>query len=86
MFLPVDTPYDRDVLFEHLQAAARIHKEVRIELEEQRLIGAHGDEPHQCAECGRVIAQGVVQYTSGCRTLCTRCARRVLHNQQTAAQ
>jgi len=86
MFLPADTPYDRDVLLEHLQAAVRAHREVRLELEERRLTGTHGEHAQDCAQCGRAIAQGVVQYTSGLRTLCLRCVRQVLQEEQPAGQ
>jgi hypothetical protein len=86
MFLPADTPYDRDVLFEHLQAAARAHEQVRVELDDLRLLLEHGAEMRECAHCRRSIAQGVMQFVSGSLTVCTRCARRLLDDPQFAVQ
>ena len=76
VFLTVETPYDRDVLFEYLQSIASAHREVEVELERLRVLvsDAHEHSTH-CAGCGRAMADGAVRFLIERRELCGRCAR-----------
>ena len=76
VFLTVETPYDREVLFEYLQSIASAHREVEVELERLRVSvsDAHEHCTH-CAGCGRAMADGAVRFLIARRELCGRCAR-----------
>ena len=76
VFLTVETPYDRDVLFEYLQSIASAHREVEVELERLRVLVSDGSERHShCDGCGRAMADGAVRFLIARRELCGRCAR-----------
>ena len=79
LFLPLESPYDCDVLFEHLQHVARAHYRAQLEIQKQRLfVSECGRQPCGCAECGRVIQRGGVQHRAHDHTLCTYCARHLV--------
>ena len=76
VFLPVETPYDQDVLFEYLGSIASAHRSVEVALERLRVVvSENGSRPHHCATCDRVMVHGAVRYEIACRGLCGRCAR-----------
>jgi hypothetical protein len=76
VFLTVDTPYDRDVLFEYLQSIASAHREVEVELERLRVFVSDSHEHYaHCAGCGRAMSDGAVRFLIARRELCGRCAR-----------
>ena len=80
IYLPFETAYDQEVVFEHLQSVARAHHRLALEVRERCLLVSEcGTRACECAECGRTIACGSVQYHADDHTLCTRCARRMLH-------
>lgn len=76
LFMPLRTPYDREVLFEHVDLYARRHGSVRVEFGRRELTvqnGGPADEP-ECASCGRHL--DALTYILGGRSLCALCARR----------
>lgn len=78
MVLPVNTPYDREVLFEYADQYARRHGRVRIEIGRRECIASVcKDQPEVCVSCGRRLDR--VSYAMSARTLCRFCARRDLH-------
>src|SRR6185369_16192678 len=81
IYLPFETAYDQDVVFEHLQSVARAHHRVALEVRERCLLVSEcGTRACGCAECGRTIACGSVQHHADDHTLCTLCARRMLQH------
>ena len=76
MFLPVETPYDQDVLFEYVRSIASAHRRVVVALERLRvLVSENGSRPHHCARCARVMLHGAMRCEVARRSLCARCAR-----------
>jgi hypothetical protein len=81
VFLTVETPYDRDVLFEYLQGIASTHREVEVELERLHVQVSDSGERHEhCAGCGRTMPEGAVRFLIARRELCGRCARAVVRD------
>jgi len=76
LFVPVKTPYDREVLFEHVDLYAKRHGTVRVELNrrEWRVSKSEGDTPPTCADCNRRLDS--LTYALGGRNLCAFCAKR----------
>jgi len=78
-FLPIETPYDRDVLFEYLNSVAAAHEQVRVDLDGLRvLVGARSGPRLPCARCARDIPESARRYVVDERPLCTRCVRSVV--------
>jgi hypothetical protein len=78
--LPFETAYDQDVVFDHLQSVAHAHYRAALEVHERCLLVSEcGTQACGCADCGRTIACGSVQHRADDHTLCTGCARRMLH-------
>lgn len=76
VFLPVETPYDQDVLFEYLRAIASTHRRVEVAVEGLRvLVSENGSRPHHCASCARLMVRGALRCEIARRNLCGRCAR-----------
>jgi hypothetical protein len=74
--MPVKTPYDREILFEHLDLYARRHGTVRVELNRRELTVRMMDDEASplCAACERRLDN--LSYALGGRTLCGLCAKR----------
>ena len=78
LFLPVKTPYEREVLFEYADQYAKRHGRVRLEIDRREcIVRLRGEQPETCVTCGHRV-DGVA-YAVGARTLCRLCARRDLH-------
>jgi hypothetical protein len=74
-FLPTDTPYEREVLFDFLRQSANRHGHARLALNQQGwVISQRGRTQQRCASCHGWLQ--AVTYARGGRALCTRCARR----------
>ncbi|GIW41697.1 MAG: hypothetical protein KatS3mg076_2274 [Candidatus Binatia bacterium] len=77
LFVPVKTPYERELLFEHLDLYARRHGRVRLELNrkewEVTLANGHAE---QCTSCKRRL--DTLTYALGNRRICAQCAKRDL--------
>jgi hypothetical protein len=84
VFLPVDTPYDQDLLFEYLQSIVGVHRQVQVELDRLQLLAReNGHGRHHCAGCDRSMSHGAVRYVVARRTLCGRCARSLVRDAET---
>jgi hypothetical protein len=76
VFLPSQTPYDQEMLFDYLEQSARQFGEISFELDRQRWqVDANPVHTRPCWACGRGLE--TLMYTLGRRVLCPRCARRV---------
>jgi hypothetical protein len=77
LFLPVKTPYEREVLFEYADQYAKRHGRVRLEIDRREcVVRVHGEKPETCNTCGHRLDS--VAYTVGAQTFCRFCARRDL--------
>ena len=76
LFVPAKTPYEREVLFEHLDLYAKRHGIVRVELNrhEWTVCRREGDKLLLCSDCSRRLDS--LSYALGGRTLCAFCAKR----------
>ena len=85
-FLPIETPYDRDVLFEYLNSVATAHEQVQVELDGLRvLVGATSAPCLPCARCDRDMPESARRYVIDERPLCTRCVRTVVSSSRRVA-
>src|SRR5262245_22850976 len=78
VFLPARTPYEQEMLFDHLEQAARRFGDVSVELDRQNWhIDFSSALPREtCTECGRTL--DMLKYTLGRDVLCARCVRRAV--------
>ena len=77
LFLPVKTPYEREVLFEHVDRYAKRHGRVRVELNRREWnVHLSNGHPERCGVCNRGLDN--LTYALGGRSLCIVCARREL--------
>jgi hypothetical protein len=80
IYLPFESAYDQEVVFDHLQRVARAPYRAALEVHERCLLVSEcGTQACGCADCGRTIACGSVQHRADDHTLCTGCARRMVH-------
>lgn len=74
LILPASTPYDRQLLFEHVAQYAKQHGRIGLGLDRRQWIVAQvEDTPQACATCNQQIHN--VAYTRSGHTLCHPCAR-----------
>lgn len=76
LFVPAKTPYDRELLFEHLDLYARRHGTIRVELNRREWTVRKAERAQQskCDECEREI--DALSYALAGRALCSFCARK----------
>jgi hypothetical protein len=75
--MPSHTPYEREVLIQHIEAAGRRHGNVRLRVDRQDwLITRSAAVRAACIRCHR--RAGALVYRFGGAVLCTGCARRSL--------
>ena len=75
LFVPVKTPYERELLFEHLDLYAKLHGQVRLEFNRSEwTVRRAGAQSEQCGSCGRQL--NTLAYALGGHSLCPSCARR----------
>ena len=83
LIVPAHTPYDCELLFEHVEAATKRHGDVRFDLNRQQWrISLHNGHGEVCASCGRW--PGNLTYWFDGQTLCAWCAHRALHHRPQA--
>ena len=74
LIVPAQTPYERQLLFEHVEASAKQHGGVRLDCKHQHwtvsLSNGHGE---VCAACRRSLNN--LTYRFDGQTLCAWCAR-----------
>jgi hypothetical protein len=78
LIVPAHTPYDRQLLFEHLEVSTRQHGAVRLAFNHRlwtisATTGQHG----VCTACRRSLDGRTYRFDG--QTLCGPCARRTLH-------
>ena len=77
LIVPVRTPYDRELLFQHVEAFAKRHGHVGLELNRNEwTVSLSGTPPEPCAVCSRQL--DALIYSLAGRTICGHCARREL--------
>ena len=76
--LPLRTPYDRQVLFEHVAHYAKRHGRVRLEFDRKQWSVSHATEHSPlCVGCNE--RPDKLAYSYGDRVFCHPCARRGLN-------
>ncbi len=81
--MPAREPYDRQVVFDHVQLCAARHGRVRLELAGQTIWVRSGEAGNQlCEECLRALR--ATSYTLGAQTLCDRCVRKAVRRDRIA--
>lgn len=76
IIVPAKTPYDRELLFEHVSSLAKRYGQVHLALTGGRweVVAVAASDPATCRRCTQPVRRLV--YRSGLRTLCTWCAER----------
>ncbi len=79
LFVPVKTPYERELLFEHVALYTKRHGHILLELNRRhwtvrRVLAA--EQPQLCSGCGKRL--DYLSYALGARAFCGACARRDL--------
>ena len=77
LILPAHTPYERQLVFEHIEASAKQHQHVALSAAGRHWtinLDAARDEP--CAQCFRSMHR--LAYRTDGRNVCGRCVRRAL--------
>jgi len=78
LFLPIKTPYEREVIFEYADQYAKRYGLVRLEIDRcECVVRLRGEKPETCVTCGQRL--GAVAYAVAAQTFCRLCAR---HNLQ----
>ena len=76
LIVPVHTPYDRQLLFEHVEASAKRHGDVRLDWRHQHWTVSLGNGQRKvCAACRRSLHK-LLTYRCDGRILCAWCARK----------
>ncbi len=75
--VPAETPYDRQLLFEHVAQCARVHGQIRLSLDGGEWTVARADSQSRvCSVCDQQPDR--LAYAKGQQTLCHPCACRTL--------
>jgi hypothetical protein len=74
LIVPVQTPYERELLVEHLEASAKRHGSVQTEVDRRHWTVVSLSKGHRemCAACSRHLDR--LRYRLDGRTLCGECA------------
>jgi hypothetical protein len=76
-FLPAQTPYERELLIEHVEVSARGRGSVGLDLNGRRwTVSSKNGHGEACASCDRWPEKLTFRFDG--QTLCGQCARRVL--------
>jgi len=72
--LPARTPYEREVVLEHVELSARRHRRLWFDLDRRTwLVACSPDAPRVCASCSRPCLG--LTFVRGTQALCIRCWR-----------
>jgi hypothetical protein len=75
LLVPAKTPYEREVLFEHVHEYTKRHGQVRVELNGRAwLVRLHTDPAVPCTGCSQLLEN--LSYSLPDRTWCPACVRR----------
>jgi hypothetical protein len=76
--IPAHTPYEREMLVEHLEVSTKRHGRIRLDINRRRwTISVNDGAGEVCTSCTRPADH--LTYRFDRQSLCRRCARRVLH-------
>ncbi len=74
MFFPLGSPYDRQLLADHMKACSQRQSEIEVEIGEQRwVLHRRGSGRSHCPDCGGSLATSCAT-RSRSRHVCVRCA------------
>ena len=74
--LPYRSPYDQEVLFEHVTQCAKRYGDIRLELAGKHFtVKPRASDAALCALCSQPAQ---LTYVTGAQVLCPTCARRLL--------
>ena len=76
LIVPAKTPYERELLFQHVEAYTQRYGRVGLTLNRRQWNVSSGAEQRPCAVCKRQVT-GIV-YSRTDRMVCAQCARREL--------
>lgn len=77
LIVPARTPYERQLLIEHLEVATNRHGHVRLDINRQRwTVSVNGGAGEPCTICAR--SPDHLTYRRDARSLCRHCARSAL--------
>jgi hypothetical protein len=78
LVIPIHTPYERQLLVEHVELSTKRYGSVRLEMNRRNWSVSINDGPGEmCSSCARQADE--LTYRSNGKSLCRRCARRALH-------
>jgi len=78
LIVPVQTPYERQLFFEHIDLSAKRHGSVRLKINRRHwTVSLHNGDHEACASCPRSL--DALTYRLNGQTYCGQCARRALH-------
>ncbi len=78
LIVPVQTPYERQLLFEHVEVSTKRHGSVRLDVNRQKwTISLSNGHREACASCTR--QPDSLTYRFDGQSLCGQCARRALN-------
>jgi hypothetical protein len=78
LIIPVHTPYERQLLIEHLEVSTKRHGCVRLEINRRHwTIGMNNGPGEACASCTR--RPDHLTYRFDGQSFCAECAHRALH-------
>jgi hypothetical protein len=77
LIVAAQTPYERELLFEHVELSTKRYGRVRLDLSRQHwTISLKNGESAACASCSQCVDNLAYRFEE--RTLCGQCARRAL--------
>src|SRR5713101_3583615 len=80
LIVPVETPYERELLFEHVEVYTKRHGSVRLELDRRQwTISQPSGRREVCASCSRWLDN--LTYRFDGQTLCGQCVRRTFQSE-----
>ena len=76
LIVPAHTPYERELLFEHVEASTKQHGGVRLDWRHQHwTVSLSNGQGEVCGACRRSL-NNLMTYRFDKRTLCVWCARK----------
>jgi hypothetical protein len=77
LIVPAQTPYERELLIEHIEASAKARGSIGLDLDGRQWTVSSKDGRHEgCASCDRWPGDLTFRFEG--RTFCARCAGRIL--------
>jgi hypothetical protein len=78
LIVPAQTPYERELLFEHVEVSTKRHGCVQLDVNRAHwTISLRNGDREACAACSRCLDSLIYRFEG--QILCGQCARRALH-------